>query len=923
MKIKSFIVFAITIAVILLMNRCEDEKPVQRDYPRLNTFPVTNISDSGALFTGEIYALGIQEILEYGFVWGKTEHLMYEYGDKVILGTQQSTGTFTAFISSTLINGVTYWVRPFAKTSECIVYGKAISFTSLGSLSPLITRFFPDSAAWNDTITITGKRFSWVAAKNIVKLNDKVCPIISSTDSSVKVQVPNSLNVKENLLTVTMDGNTVTYPNKKFRLIMPEITDFKPKQGRWGDTILITGKCLITSSYQGNSVKIGSSSCSFIRVKNDSIWIKVPGDVSSNTAGLTVNLNGLTIAGKQNFQLLEPYFTFKPSEGTWGSKITLSGRFNGIAAKNSFYIGGLQATVSYSNEVKAEIIVPSGLVTAESQIKYKATPFEINSGSNFVLLPPQIVSFSPSSGGYNTLVTITGNNFGSSATPVVKFGNIQATVASRNSTQIAVYVPNSGFGPVKISVTAGNQTGISTDNFDLKNSSITGFLPTSGTFKDQVTITGENFNPANLTVQIGTVPATVKSATSTTIIVEVPDMTDTVPKNIKVTSGQVYALSEQKFTLLPPEILSVTPLNPAVGSDIIISGRNFKPNVGDEKVFIDLVSLTIKSGTATQIIASVPQSLPRGDHRVKLLVGGYTRYSSEKLNINSPWLRIPAPILQTFASLPGQYYSLPVAGVGLQSGNYLCSVYDGGTTYRFDEGTQTFTKLGVTAGFPKSSVGYDRYVNCQNKLHVFYGLNAFKVFDETTESWSTINVNLPYNNNSLMFSLNDKIYYGGSGSYPYNPFYEIDPSNGYSVRKLTTFPNSSSTTSGFYPSSYFSWNNNGYVIYTSNEFYRYNPLTDSWTKLANFPATFRYNAVFFALGNYIYFGTGNNGSFYYNDIWRYDPLANTWMQVSLIPVERGFGVAFTANGKAYIGYGRKDGIDLYDFYEFDPSYISK
>jgi hypothetical protein len=436
MKIKSFIVIGFMLSVILLMNRCEDEKPVPRDYPRLNTFPVTNISDSGALFTGEIYSVGIEDILEYGFVWGKTEHLLYEYSDKVILGTQQGTGTFSAFINSALVNGVTYWVRPYAKTSEHIVYGKALSFTSLGSLAPLITRFFPDSAAWGDTITIIGKRFSWIADKNIVKLNDKVCPVGSSTDTSVTVQVPTSINIKESLLSVTLEGNSSSYPVRKFRLIMPELTDFNPKQGRWGDTVLITGKSLMTSSYQGNSVKMGSSLCSFIRVKNDSVWIKVSGELSSVTNGLTLNLNGLTIVGKQNFQLLEPYFNFTPAEGTWGSKITLSGRFNAIVAKNSFYIGGQQATIANLNEVKAEIIVPSGLVSAESQIKYKATPFEIISANKFVLLPPQIVSFSPSSGGYNTLVTITGNNFGSSATPVVKFGNIQATVSSWNSTQI-------------------------------------------------------------------------------------------------------------------------------------------------------------------------------------------------------------------------------------------------------------------------------------------------------------------------------------------------------------------------------------------------------------------------------------------------------------------------------------------------------
>ncbi|HEX2977487.1 MAG TPA: IPT/TIG domain-containing protein [Bacteroidales bacterium] len=392
MKIKSFIVFAVTLPVLFLINRCEDEKAVPRDYPRLNTFPVTNISDSGALVTGEIYAQGTQQILEYGFLWGKSELLLYGTNDMVILGAPQSTGSFTAFISSTLVKGTTYWVRPFARTTECIVYGNAISFTSLGSLAPLISGFYPDSAGWGDTITIRGKRLSWVPNKNVVKLNGITCYATRSTDTSVIVYVPNSLNIRESLLTVGIEGNTSTYNAKKFRLIMPELSDYNPKQARWGDTVLIKGKRLGTVNYSGNSVKFGTTNCSFIRVRDDSVWIKVPSEISTINNVLNLSINGITLTSGQSFQLLEPYFAFTPAEGTWGSRITLSGRFNAISSRNSFYINNSQAAVVSSNETKAEIIVPADLSSSASQIKYKATPFEINSVNKFVLLS-SIVNF--------------------------------------------------------------------------------------------------------------------------------------------------------------------------------------------------------------------------------------------------------------------------------------------------------------------------------------------------------------------------------------------------------------------------------------------------------------------------------------------------------------------------------------------------
>jgi hypothetical protein len=257
------------------------------------------------------------------------------------------------------------------------------------------------------------------------------------------------------------------------------------------------------------------------------------------------------------------------------------------------------------------------------------------------------------------------------------------------------------------------------------------------------------------------------------------------------------------------------------------------------------------------------------------------------------------------------------------SNSYLCSVSDGGTTYRFNNDTKEFTKLSQTAGIPTSYVYYERHVNCLGKLHVYYGKNVFKIFDETNESWSSKDVVLPYNEFSVMFSLNNKIYYGGGGTYaPYNSFFEIDPSNGYLVRTLSAFP-SSALSGNYEPAAYLSFNNKGYVLYSNNIFLKYDPLSGTWTKLANFPASSRTGAICFAIGEYLYFGTGMNYGVYLSDMWRYDPVANTWTQAPSVPIGRTQGAAFSAEGKAYLGYGRKDYTEINDFYEFDPSYISK
>lgn len=68
-----------------------------------------------------------------------------------------------------------------------------------------------------------------------------------------------------------------------------------------------------------------------------------------------------------------------------------------------------------------------------------------------------------------------------------------------------------------------------------------------------------------------------------------------------------------------------------------------------------------------------------------------------------------------------------------------------------------------------------------------------------------------------------------------------------------------------------------------------------------------------------YFGTGYDRVNRLNDFWEYDPATNTWTQKADFPGTARYGaVAFGVSGKAYIGCG-DDGNYLKDFYAFNPS----
>ncbi|MCW3101715.1 MAG: type sorting protein [Bacteroidetes bacterium] len=101
-----------------------------------------------------------------------------------------------------------------------------------------------------------------------------------------------------------------------------------------------------------------------------------------------------------------------------------------------------------------------------------------------------------------------------------------------------------------------------------------------------------------------------------------------------------------------------------------------------------------------------------------------------------------------------------------------------------------------------------------------------------------------------------------------------------------------------------------------DDWWEYDPGTNSWTQKASFPPGPRMHACGFTIGNYGYVGTGrDNGGTEQNDLYRYDPSTNSWAMMTPMPGggRRG-AVAFAVNGKGYIGTGSYGT----SFYEYNP-----
>jgi N-acetylneuraminic acid mutarotase len=103
-----------------------------------------------------------------------------------------------------------------------------------------------------------------------------------------------------------------------------------------------------------------------------------------------------------------------------------------------------------------------------------------------------------------------------------------------------------------------------------------------------------------------------------------------------------------------------------------------------------------------------------------------------------------------------------------------------------------------------------------------------------------------------------------------------------------------------------------------NDFYRYDPATNTWTQRANLPVPL-YGAVGASDGTYGYVACGTTtGGTHTNTLYRYDPSTNSWTNLSTVPGGVGRYTPSMAchQGKLYIG-GGWTGQCRQDFYAYD------
>ena len=99
---------------------------------------------------------------------------------------------------------------------------------------------------------------------------------------------------------------------------------------------------------------------------------------------------------------------------------------------------------------------------------------------------------------------------------------------------------------------------------------------------------------------------------------------------------------------------------------------------------------------------------------------------------------------------------------------------------------------------------------------------------------------------------------------------------------------------------------NAGVIKDFNDWWEFDPSTNSWTQKANIPGIGRYGTFYFADAKKVFVGMGRSQAInnWYNDFYSFDPITNTWTTLAPFPGgPRATGVSIYCKNKGYVGLG--------------------
>jgi len=331
-----------------------------------------------------------------------------------------------------------------------------------------------------------------------------------------------------------------------------------------------------------------------------------------------------------------------PSSGSenGGTQLTLTGDGFAPGAQVCFDAGcsaallGTQVNVVSSKSITVNTPAKSGVTSSNSPVKVPVvvknldgTSTQVSNGFSFTnTAAPTTTGIAPNTGtsGGGALITLTGTNFETGATPTVTFGGVPAPVVSVDSTtSMTVVTPGHSAGAVSVIVSymAGDSNAQTFTYTAAAQPTITSASPATGTSNggNTVTITGNGFAPGATVCFMSGATCTqgtkVVVSSPTTITTLAPAMAGAsngdLSTDIKVTNVDATTVTRTgAYTFLQaadPKVTGLFPNSvPTVGGTVVnIGGTGFAK--GATVCVVDAATDPCSAGLAMPVL-DVPSS---------------------------------------------------------------------------------------------------------------------------------------------------------------------------------------------------------------------------------------------------------------------------------------------------------------------------
>lgn len=599
-----------------------------------------------------------------------------------------------------------------------------------------------------------------------------------------------------------------------------------------------------------------------------------------------------------------------PLSGSWGDTLTMKGRYFSFDEEENKVFLGPRCELTYSSDSVLKFVAPFELDTVQEYIRLSIVGNEIKYKKPFRIDPPVINNFEPKEGIFQTEVTIYGKNFHEYHT-TVSLGGHELEHVEVSDTFVTFLVPTDmQAGNKQLRIDVLTQSVVADDEFFYRSPVITSMYPVEGTWRDTIKITGVDLvlDGHQTNVTFGNRNAEIIYADSGMLKVLVPDNLTDQFSWVKITTNEQTDTYNQFFTLLPPKVYHFIPEEAWFMEVIDIHGENFHPKNEHKQVRFGSISANILSSTDSLLRVRVPMGLDQIHSTLTVRSGIQETNSEESFHLKMHVIdgfNIQYGSRMDQVRLSGQGFTSNTDVLTVRVGETESMIQNAGTNHIWFR-----PRFGAPHGYNPVSVEIlGRGVESPEMFFLY------EPFERKSD--------IPYGGASppVHFNINDRIYLGGGKgqqSFGSKDFWEYDPINNTWTERASIPEYARRDDHSF------ALNGSGYLL-VDKQLFRYDPDVDNWTEMSPFPGFAAWGKSGFVLNGFAYVGcgqgrNGNNWPEATNEFWRYNPQTDSWLQLADHPFDpqstsNGVidGLGFAIQGKGYIGLGITSLL-----WEYDP-----